>query len=122
MDLVAQYIEKVRQSLHSLGDLELEYKNKTKSRIYIEKKAYYKRTAQHWKDKLTNLGRESIILEVEFDWEKPTKDPKVFYCVRYRTYYIGINQDIAQQLILINHPGATSFTYNIIEAGILKEI
>lgn len=121
MDLVQQYISKIEHHLNALNRLEEEYKGKLKSKIYIEKLRHNKSAIEHWKKKLFNLGKESTILLVKFSAPEGIGNGVSVY-KRYQTLYIGINEEMAKQLINIDNPLANDFTFKIIQPGILKEI
>mgnify|MGYP000482241657 CR=1 FL=1 len=121
MDLVNQYISKIEHHLNVLVELEKEYHNRSKSKIYLEKRRHNKNAIEHWKNKLNRLGRESTILLVKFYIPKELPGDICIY-KQYRTLYVGINEDIAKQLVLIDNPKANNLSFKIIQPGILKEI
>ena len=121
MDLVKQYISKIKHQLELYHELEKEYHGRPKSKIYLEKRRHHKTTIEHWKTKLLNLGKESTILMVRFSAPASLGKGITMY-KRYQTLYIGINEEMAEQLIKIDNPMANSFTFKIIQPGILKEI
>lgn len=121
MDLVKQYMLKVEHHLTVLSQLEQEYANRPKSTIYLEKKRHNKNAAEHWRQKIFKLGRESNILLVKFEMPFELQG-YIHITKKYRTLYIGINEDLAKQLILMENPEATNFTFKTIQPGILKEI
>lgn len=121
MDLVKHYMSKVEHHLQVLTELEQEYKGKNKSRIYLEKRRHNKNAAEHWKQKLLKLGRESTVLVAKFDLAVHHAGG-VHIFKRYRTLYVGISEEMAEQLIVMNYPGASNFKFTTIQPGILKEI
>ncbi len=121
MDLAQQYIAKIKHHIQVLVELEEEYRGRFKSKIYLEKRRHNKNAAEHWKQKLLNLGRESTVLVAKFDLAVHHAGG-VHIFKRYRTLYVGINDDIAKQLIILENPGACNFEIKTIQPGILKEI
>lgn len=121
MDLVKQYTSKIEQHIFALLRLEEEYKGRLKSKIYIEKLRHNKQAIEHWKQKLLNLGKESNVIVAKFSSPYDMGNGVSVY-KRYQTLYIGLNEDMVKQLILIEHPLANSFTFKLIQPGILKEI
>ena len=120
MDLFTAYYSKIKFHLESLMQLEMEYKNRNKSKIYLEKRIYHKNSINDWKRKLEKLGTESNILVVTFSKPKNIGQGVSIF-KRYKTQYVGINEEIACQLIKLNHPEARDFTFKIISPGVLNE-
>lgn len=121
MDILSQYVGKIRHLLGQLSDLEEEYKGRFKSSIYLTKRTQYKNALEDYKRKLQRLGRESTILVVKFDLAVEHTGGVHIY-KRYRTWFVGLNEEMAKQLIIMENPGASGFEFKIIQPGILKEI
>lgn len=121
MDILEQYRSKIEQHLTSLSQLEQEYQERNKSKIYLEKRRHHKEAALHWKDKLHKLGKESNIIIVKFDLLKSLGNGINVY-KRCKVTLVGLNEDMARQLTTMEYPSAREFEFKIIQPGILKEI
>lgn len=123
MDPIQEYISKIQQHISSWEDLEKEYLNKNKSRIYLEKRAYHKKGLEHWKNKLSKIGRESTILVTYFDLSNQHPIHKhLDLTKRYSYYLIGVNEKMAEKIVKLENPSAFNFTFKNILPGVLKEI
>lgn len=121
MNILLQYRLEIERNLNRLVQLEEEYRGKNKSSTYISKRLHYRKSIQHWTDKLKSLGKESTIILSKFKTRVKVNE-SLSKQVTYSTYLIGLNSEIAEKIIRLDYPAAEDFDHVIIQPGVYKEI